>query len=80
MKTVGFTYDWDGPLGHAPEVGDYVLGKRTGYRIVSCRQVRSRVHPCRWAVRAERLRPEEVPSGVRVYPIVWHKRKRQQPQ
>lgn len=68
------TYD-AGPAGE-PRVGD-VLRTERGHEhlVVSCRQVRSRVSPSRWALVT---RPVGVydPEEHRVLPLRWHPRGR----
>ena len=68
------TYDWDGP-GEGPQRHD-VLVTKTGkrWRVVFSRQVRSRVHPSRWALALVKEPSALVGRSGREFPLVWASR------
>lgn len=76
MRLKSITYDWDGS-GPGPSPGD-VLETRTGrrYRVVFSRQVRSRVHRSRWALRVAIEPQAQAGRSGRYFPLVWSKRDR----
>ena len=85
--TVTLTYDLVHNLDWPdPDEGDWLVSYsertetwNTAYFILSARQVRSAVHPRRFALRCLKLGPAgkaEIREGDRVFPIVWYRRDR----
>jgi hypothetical protein len=76
--------------GPGPQDGDYLVSYSeltdrfgTAYLVVGTRQVRSDVHPNRYALRCQVLGPydPQMPTspGARFFPIVWYRRNRRRP-
>lgn len=70
------TYDWDGQPDEGPRPGDCLVTK-TGRRwqVLESRQVKSRVHPSRWALKILRV-PAGLFKATRELDLVWAPRGR----
>lgn len=78
MKRI--TYDaTPGDPATEPRAGDLLESTKSRYAIVSARQVRSRVHPSRWALEVVPCVSTTEASkalGFRVLPLRWYPRGR----
>lgn len=70
------TYDWNGSEDDPPREGDVLVSARSLYLVVSIRRVRSRVHPCRWAIKAVKIGEEDLGQGERLLELRWNRRQK----